>query len=452
MSILVLGVNHRACPLSTLERVRIGVGDLPKVLATLVAHDDVREAVVLSTCHRTEVYVVAERFHAAHGAIRNVLVDHSGLAPDDLHPHLTCLHDEGAVKHLFRVVSGLDSLLIGESEILGQVRRAWTVASGESTSGATLNLLFRHAVETGKRVRTETRIGRATTSLSHAAVELAGARLGELSGKRVLVLGAGEMGQGIVGALVAHGVIDLAVANRDLSRSDDLVARTGGRSLTSGEGRRAIGDADLLLTALGADAPKIDRNTVEAARRGSTRPLLIIDIAVPRNVDGAVAGLAGVQLLDLDDLRAWVERGRDQRFAEVVTAEAVIAEAAERFTMDSAAREAAPLVAQLHRLGAAICAREIERHARSLAEMDHRALAAMTSIAHGVAAKLLHQPSVCLKRDAGTPSGARNAAAIRDLFALGDQGSFGDQGAPASEFLNLIEYSMVSGVGQESAT
>src|SRR6188474_202818 len=182
MSIVVIGVNHHTGPLSLLERVSIAPADLPKAIAGLVSRADVREAVVLSTCNRTEVYAVAERFHGAYADIRDFFCELGGLQPDDLHPHLYSQHDDAAVSHLFEVAAGLDSAVLGESEILGQVRTAWETAQAEGGAKASLNLLFRHAVETGKRARTETSIGRHTASVSHAAVEMANELLGTLAG------------------------------------------------------------------------------------------------------------------------------------------------------------------------------------------------------------------------------------------------------------------------------
>ena len=213
MSIVVIGVNHRTGPIDLLERVSLQGEALGKAVTGLVGRANIREAVVLSTCNRTEVYAVAERFHGAYADIRDWFCELGGLEPDDLHAHLYSQHDEAAVGHLFEVASGLDSAVLGESEILGQVRAAWETAQAEGGAKATLNLLFRHAVETGKRARTETSIGKHTASVSHAAVEMATERLGTLSGRRVLVVGAGEMGEGVAVALVGAGANDIVVTN-----------------------------------------------------------------------------------------------------------------------------------------------------------------------------------------------------------------------------------------------
>src|SRR6185295_2427857 len=195
MSIVVIGVNHRTGPLALLERLAIQPDQQGKAIAGLVARQSIREAVVLRTCNRTEIYSVAERFHGAYADIRDFFCELGNLAPEELHPHLYSQHDDAAVSHLFEVAAGLDSAVLGETEILGQVRGAWELAQVEGGAKATLNLLFRHALETGKRARTETAISRSTASVSSAAVEMATERLGAIAGKRVLVVGAGEMGE-----------------------------------------------------------------------------------------------------------------------------------------------------------------------------------------------------------------------------------------------------------------
>jgi glutamyl-tRNA reductase len=408
MSIVVIGVNHRTGPLSLLERLAIRPDEQGKAIAGLVARQSIREAVVLSTCNRTEIYVLAERFHGAYADIRDFLCDLGGLDPDELHPHLYSQHDDAAVAHLFEVAAGLDSAVLGESEILGQVRSAWELAQDEGGAKATLNLLFRHAIETGKRARTETSIGRGTASVSHAAVEMAADRLGSLAGRRVLVVGAGKMGEGIAAALVHAGVSHLAVANRTIERADQLAQRIGGGVVPFTDLPAALADADVLLTCTGAGVTVIDFELLKTARGASTSPLLIVDVAVPRDVATEVTALPNVTLLNLDDLRDWAGRALILR-----------AEEAQRFGVEATARQAAPLVAQLYDRAETIRRAEIERFTARLASLDEAQRAALEAVTKGIVAKLLHTPSVKLKDDAGTPQGERNAATVRDLFDLG---------------------------------
>ena len=219
MSIVVIGVNHRTGPLSVLERVTIPPEDVPKAVAGLSRRDNIREVAVLSTCNRTEVYAVAERFHGAYADICSYLCELGNLDPNDLNPYLYSQHDDAAVSHLFAVAAGLESAVLGESEILGQVREAWKLAQAEGGARATLNQLFRQALRVGKRARTETGIARGTASVSHAAVEMLTDRIGSLSDQRLLVVGAGAMGEGVAVALAAHGASSITVVNRNESRA-----------------------------------------------------------------------------------------------------------------------------------------------------------------------------------------------------------------------------------------
>jgi len=419
LSVVVIGLNHRTVPLELLERTIIAPEGLPKALADVCARPNVREAVVLSTCNRTEVYVVAEKFHGAYQDIRDFLCDLAGLAPEDLHPHLYSQHDEDAVAHLFEVAAGLDSDVIGESEILGQVRDAWEQAATEGAARASLNLLFRHAVEVGKRVRTETAIGRGTASVSFAAVEMAREHLGSLEGCSVLILGIGEMGEGMAVALAGAGVGRMTIANRTRRRAELVAERVGGHPVDFAEAAASIADVDLLLTSTGAGTIVVERSgVVTAMAQRPERPLLVVDIAVPRDVDHGVAALPNVTLLDLDDLRDWAGRALADRHAEVDRVREILSEEVVRFVDAATARQAAPLVAAMHERFEQIRRAELDRFGsrlHTLSEHDQELVEALT---RRLVAKLLHDPSVRLRDDAGTPRGERNAQALRDLFDL----------------------------------
>jgi glutamyl-tRNA reductase len=417
MSILVIGVNHRSGPLSLLERVSLQPDETRKAVAGLAMRDNVREVAVLSTCNRTEVYAVAEKFHGAYADIRDFLCDVGGFAPDDLHAHLYTEHDDAAVAHLFEVAAGLDSAVLGESEILGQVRQAWELAQAEGGSRTTLNLLFRHALSVGKRARTETGIGRGTASVSHAAVELAAEHLGDLAGRRVLVIGAGSMGEGIAVALHKAGVGEIRVANRTVERGAELAARVGGIAVGVDEVAGAIAVSDLVLTCTGAGTPVLTEHVVCA--HGRERPLLIVDIAVPRDVEPAVRELPGITVLDLDDLRDWADRARANRLDEAERVRVLVRDEVERFAVESTALQAAPLIASMHERAESVRSSELERFASRLTGLDATHRDAVEALTRSIVAKLLHQPSVRLKQQAGSPQGERNAAAVADLFDLG---------------------------------
>lgn len=418
MSILVIGVNHRSGPLSLLERVVLGPELVPKAVSALSARDNVREVAVLSTCNRTEIYAVTEKFHGAYADIRDFLCDLGGFVPDDLHPYMFAQHDAAAVAHLFEVAAGLDSAVIGESEILGQVRQAWEVAQAEGGSRLTLNLLFRHAIGVGKRARTETGIGRGTASVSHAAVEMAIDRLGTLEGRRVLVIGAGAMGEGIAVALRRAGAGEILVANRTVERGSALADRVDGVAVGFDRLPEAVGTADLILTSTGSGEPVLTTEYLSLTR-SAARPLMIVDIALPRDVDPAVGDLPHVSLLDLDDLRDWADRGRSHRMGELDRVREIIREEVARFEHEATALQAAPLVAALREHAEEVRLGELERFASRLSELTDSERDAVEALTRGIVAKLLHHPSVRLKQQAGSPQGERNAAAVADLFDLG---------------------------------
>lgn len=419
MSILVVGVNHRSGPLQLLERVTIAPEQLGKAVAGLAQRDNVREAVVLSTCNRTEVYVVAELFHGAYGDVRDLLCELGDLTVEELTPHLYSQHDTSAVAHLFEVAAGLDSAVLGESEILGQVRSAWETAQREGAARSTLNQLFRSALSTGKRARSETGIARGTASISHAAVEMISDLIGDLTGKRVLVVGAGSMGEGVAVALHRAGGADILVANRSADRGASLAERVSGVAVGFDRLAEAVSAADVIVAGTGAEHAVLTRSIVEGARGATTRQLHIVDIGVPRNVDPAVAELSGVTLSNLDDLRDWADRGLSHRASEAERVRTIVVEEVENYLVDSTARQAAPLVASMHEAADRVRAREIERFASRLGELDDHQRESVESLTRAIIAKLLHEPSVRLKSQAGTPQGERNAAAVRDLFDLG---------------------------------
>jgi glutamyl-tRNA reductase len=422
VSVVVIGLNHRSTPLDLLERVTIADARLPKALHDLISRDHVSEAVVLSTCNRTEVYAVAERFHGAFQDVRDFLAEVAFLAPEDFSDHLYVHYDSTAVSHLLEVVAGLDSAVLGESEILGQVKSAWERARQEGAAGPGLNLLFRHAVEAGKRVRTETAIGRHTTSVSQAAVAMAADRLGSLAGRRGLVLGAGDMGEAMALGLAKAGT-ELSIANRTWSTAEALAARLAGRAVPLADVPGALAEVDVVLSSTGAAAPLLEVDDVEPVLAGRDgRPLLIVDIAVPRDVDPAVGALPGVTLLDMDDLRAFADAGTSSRQGEVATVRTLLDEELEAYLAATSAREVAPMIVALRDRAEGVRRGEVERFRARLADLDDAQAEAVEALTRGIIGKLLHDPSVVLKDAAGSSRGERLMAAARELFALeGDE-------------------------------
>ena len=306
MSLVVVGLNHRTVPVEMLERVAVAPSSLPKALDALARAEHLAEAVLLSTCNRTEIYANATMFHPAMQDVSDFLADTASVDPREFSDHIYAYHDDAAVAHLFSVAAGLDSMIIGEGEILGQVREAWAVADREGASGPVLSRTFRHAIEVGKRARTETGIGRHAVSVSSAAVAVATEKLGSLDQRSVLVLGAGEMGQGMALALAGAGVA------RDRRRQPHSRARRGpGRARAAG-GRSRLDEipdtlltCDVLLASTGAQDLLLERSAIEEImRQRDGRAMLIVDVGVPRDIDPGAGEVFGVTLLDIDDLRA----------------------------------------------------------------------------------------------------------------------------------------------------
>jgi len=419
LSVVVVGLNHRTVPLDLLERMTVPASRLPKALADLTSREHVTEAVVLSTCNRIEVYVFAEKFHGAYQDIRNFFAEASHVAPEEFSDYLTSLYDGDAARHLFSVASGLDSAVLGEHEILGQVRKSWETASTEGAVGPVLNPLFRHALEVGKRVRTETAISRNITSVSQAAVAMATERLGGLEGRQVLVVGAGEMGEGLARALHGGGVAGIRVANRTWDRAVEVAGRLGGEPVRLDDLPHHLVEVDMLLTSTGASAVILEHGdlaSVVGERHG--RELLVVDIAVPRDVDPAAGEIDGLTLLDMDDLREFAEVGIRERQREVTAVQVIVDAELDRYLDESTARSVAPLVASLRARGDLVRSGELQRLSARLGDLDDRQRDAVEALAAGIVGKLLHEPTVRMKDAAGTARGERLAEALRDLFDL----------------------------------
>ena len=419
MSLVVIGLNHRTAPLDLLERMSIDDSRLTKALADLIERPHVTEAVILSTCNRTEVYAYVEKFHGAYQDVREFLSAITYQPPELFADHLYAHYDQETVRHLFRVASGLDSAVVGENEVLGQVRRAWETSQQEHAAGPVLAPLFRHAVETGKRARTETTISRNIASVSQAAIAMARQRLDSLEGISVLVLGAGEMGEGLVRSLHDAGVSSIAIANRTWENAVELAERAGGTPVRLTELHATLDGVDLLVTSTGASALMVEANELSALMtRREGRPLLIVDIAVPRDVDPLAGSIEGITLLDMNDLRAFADSGIRERQREVSAVEVIIEQEVERYSAYATAREVAPLIAALHGRADEIRDSELERFASRLSDLSPKEREAVEALVQGVIGKMLYRPTVRLKDAAGSARGERLADALRDLFDL----------------------------------
>lgn len=420
MSVVVVGLNHRTVPLDVLERMTVDARQLPKALHDLRSRPHLSEAVVLSTCNRTEIYAQAERYHGALDDVRTFLTDLSGLNVDAFADHLYAYHDDMAVAHLFKVAAGLDSAVVGESEILGQVRAAVDAAKAEGAVTSELDRLFTAALAAGRRARVETGIGRGTTSVSQAAVAMAADRLGSLEGRRILVLGAGEIGAGMAAALAGtDGLEEILVANRTRSRAVELAKRIGGRVVDFGELGSALVEVDLVLTSTGASSMIVDADDVAAVmEERRCRPLLMVDVAVPRDVDPAADQIDGVTVLDMDDLRAFADASLADRRREIPLVQTILANEVARYHERVAAREVAPLIVELRERAEQIRQAEIDRLAARNGGLDPAVREQVDVVTRGIVNKLLHEPTVRLKEEAATARGERLAEALRQLFSL----------------------------------
>ncbi len=417
MTVTAIGLNHRTAPAEALGQIALSSDIVPKALVEILASPFINEAVVLSTCNRTEIYVDAERFHEGYQAVREALSVVSGVPSDRFVDYLYVHYHEEAVRHLFDVAAGLDSVVLGEHEILGQVRSAFDVARSESAVGPALNALFQHALSTGKRVRSETSIGEHTASLSHAAVELVLERRPSLHGQRVVLIGAGEVGSSVATALskiaaTAQAVIELTILNRTPERAHAIAAELGGLAGGLDRLHSAVASADIVVSATAAAAPLIG---VEHLGDG---PTLLLDLAMPGDIDRAVASDPRAEVLDLSSLQLLANRGIERRTAEIPAARAVIADGLDRYRSAVRAREVEPLLGSVHRWADQIRSSEVDRYRNRLGDLDASQAALVEALTRSLVAKLLHVPSVELRGAAGTPRGDRLAEATRELFGL----------------------------------
>ena len=419
MSVIVVGLNHRTAPVELRERVAVPSSRMVKALHDLCGREHLAEVVLLSTCNRTEIYARSTKFHSAVSDVLEFLSEQGSAPPEDFSEHLYTYYDDSAVSHLFGVAAGLDSMIVGEGEILGQVRDAWQLAESEGASGQAMARVFRHAIELGKRVRTDTAIGRRALSVSSAAVALAERTMFSLRGRSVLILGAGDVAEGLGRALIAAGVGEVVVANRTHARAVGLAERLGGRAVPLGDLQDVLTSVDVLLTATDSTEVHVERADVEAVmeRRGGV-PLLIVDVAVPRDVDPGAAQIPGVTLHDVDDLHQLTEAAMDERRREVDTVREIIGEELERFQTDRAAREVAPLVTSLRDRAEDVRQSELLRFRTKLSALDEETRNTVDALTHGIINKLLHEPTVRLKEAAGTARGELYSDALASLFDI----------------------------------
>jgi glutamyl-tRNA reductase len=416
--LLALGVSHKTAPVALRERVALPEGRSGEFLRDLTGGGDVLEAVALSTCNRTELYMVAADAVEAETRALGMLARQAGIRPTELAEPIYSLRNCDAARHLFRVASGLDSMIVGEVEVQGQVKRAYEAALAARVTGPLLNRLFGAALSTGKRARSETGLSQSRVSVPSVAVALARETLGELASRRVVVLGTGEMSELTAQALAGQGVATVFVANRRRERARALADRFGGRVAALDDLPTELEAADIVVASTSSPHPIVGHDELSTVmRRRDRRPLLVIDIAVPRDVDSLCGEVPGVALHDIDDLQAVVARNVAVRQVEAERAEGVVEEEIQRFAGWLGSMEAMPTIAALRAHGDEIVAGVLEENAgrwESLSERDRERVAA---VARTVMNRLLHEPTLRVKLTGDERTHARMRL-LRELFGL----------------------------------
>lgn len=420
MSVLVVGVSHKTAPVAVLEELALTPEGVGKLVTDVAAIEHVSEATAIATCNRIEVYAEVDRFHGSVEEVSRLLCERSGMATTDISsellPHLYVHYDDGAVSHLFHVAAGLDSMVVGEGQILGQTRDALRVGQELGTVGPALNSLFQQALRVGKRSHAETDIDRAAPSMVSAALDHAVDVVGSVEGCRVVVIGAGAMASLAVSTASRRGASEITVVNRTEGNAQRLADEYAARSLPLDSLADALSTADVVISCTGATGVVIDATELAAARGAADRPLAVLDLALPHDVDPAVAELPGVSLIDLRFLADSLRDSDADR--EVSGVREIVAEEIAAFA--SARRQASvtPTVVALRTMATGVVDAEVERLLTRLPGLDEAVKAELLQTVRRVADKLLHQPTVRVKQLADTDGAVSYAAALAELFAL----------------------------------
>ncbi|MGH2904931.1 MAG: glutamyl-tRNA reductase [Solirubrobacteraceae bacterium] len=422
--LLALGISHKTAPVALRERLAFTEREAGEFALQATSSEEVREAVVISTCNRTEVYLVVGDAVQAEGHVLGLLARRAGIRPTELAQEIYSPRNCDAARQLYRVTAGLESMIVGEAEIQGQVRRAHEAAMRAGSTGALTNRLFAAALTTGKRVRTETGIGASHGSVPSAAVGLALSLLGGLEERHVVILGAGETSELTARALAEQGAGTIFVANRHADRALSLAQRFGGSVVGLDGLPEQLLRADIVLSSTSSPHPIVGREELElvmAQREGrGGRPLLLIDIAVPRDIDASCGELPGVTLYDIDDLQAVVARNLDTRAGEVPRAEEIVEQEIQRFARFLGQLEVLPTVSALREHGNALVEQVLAENSGRWETASPRDLARIEAVARAVMSRLLHEPTIRLR----SLSEDRNHATlelVRELFGLRDQ-------------------------------
>ena len=415
MAVLALGISFRHAPINLLESLAFAEDDLIKGYRRARDLGGIDEAVVLSTCNRVEVYGSVPSYHAGFLALKRLLIETKGVAEAELAESLYAHWERDAVEHLFSVAGGLDSMVLGETQIQSQVRESLRIAEAEEAAGSGLKALFHAATRAGRRVRQETSLGAAPDAFVERGACLAEEVLGRLAGRSVVVIGAGTMALLAVKHLRRRGVGAVRILNRSLPHARTLAEGTGSAYSDLESLPETLHEADLVVSATGATGVVVQADVVRAARPAARSPLVLLDLAVPRDVEPEAGSLAGVTLIDVDALRSRGSAAEDEAVAQ---AREVVAEEVRRFVVRRRGDELAPLIRAIRRRGDEVLQGEMERYAGRLADLTADERAAVEALTRGIVAKLLHDPIVALKERSEPGSGRTHAKLLAELLGL----------------------------------
>ena len=435
MHIVVVGLSHKTAPVEIREKLAIPESRMGEALGRLCSYQGVREGVLLSTCNRVEVYAVVDEIESGYGRIQDFLADaHLSLSSEQLTPHLYWHEGNRALGHLFRVASSLDSMIIGESQILGQIKEAFEVALTHKSTGIILNKVMKKAISVAKRVRTETKISEMAVSVSYAAVELAKKIFSDLTEKTVLLVGAGEMAKLAARHFIASGVRHVRVTTRSPQHAVELANRFGGTAVPFEEFREDMATADIVLVSTGAAHYLVSEDDVQhSVKQRMNRPMFLIDISVPRNIDPAVRHVDNAFLFDIDDLKTRVERNRGERLNEAEKAERMVMEEVGVVRQWLQSLEVTPTIVALRARIDEIKRSEIDKTLGRLAHLSSTERELVEAMASSIVNKLIHNTMVTLKAEVNSSEGAAFVEAARRFFGLGESSGPNVNGSPSSE-------------------
>jgi len=426
VNIVLLGLSHKTAPVEIRERLAF----TPTTLRSALTHFDaihtqarlkgINEGVILSTCNRLEIYALVRDPNAAQAAIIDFLSLACDISPEAISDHFYLYHNEKAIQHLFRVAAGLDSMVLGEPQILGQVTDAYQAAQSQGTAGTVLSALFRAAIHAGKRTRTETTISVNSVSISSVAANLAGQLLGDLAKQKVLLVGAGEMGAIAVRALIKRGVSDITVANRTYEKAMGLAHAWGGKATSFQQFPAVLAEADIVITSTSAPHTILRKELLAPAiATRPNRPLFIFDIAVPRDVDSDVTEISNVHLRNIDDLQSQANKNTQERQAEIPKVERIVEEEANQFLEWFSSLGATSTIGALRKRVEEVRQQELQRVFNRL-DLNEREQNLVAMMSHRLVNKILHEPTLCLKKETANGNGAAYISTVRDLFALNE--------------------------------